>query len=306
MNKAIFSLATSLVAMAALPAMADINIVPSQIKGAPEHRIPMSASQIAEVKVREILSEKLAETLISETEQVMVQGVDTSSELDRIFALADLPPATEDAADDLPDAAESNEATAEAPAPSVEGAEENIFATLSEDQMRLLALMATAIQNPDDMIALAGQVQAATSTDITPNYGTANASIMLRGWDVRMDGDGSTHLFQDGLPNSSIELEQGIVIGALGAVTEIRKIGGEVHVFFESGDSISGEAFTMAAGIPPLPPLSDVNAAPQEVMLSYGARPTAEVTETISTSGRTAEQSGFISLSAAIPARNLP
>lgn len=307
MNNATFGLATSFAAFAAFPALADINTIPSQIKGAPEHRIPMSASQIAEVKVREILAEKLAHTLISETEQVVAANIDPMSELDRIFAFAELPPVTTAGSAAEQGATEqAAETTSTQTAPEFAEEEGDVFASMTDDQMRFLALMAAAIQNPDDMIALASNIPGAGQAATSPSYDTANASIMLRGWDVRMDGNGTTHLFQANQPNSSIELEQGIVIGALGAVTEIRKIGEEVHVFFESGDSISGEAYTMAAGIPPLPPLSDVTAAPQEILLSYGPRTTASATETISTSGRMPEQSGFISLSAAVPTRNLP
>lgn len=303
MNKSIFGLTSSLFAIAASSALADIRTSPSQIRGAPEHRIPMSASQIAEVKVREILSEKLAATVILETQEAVTASADPLSDLDRIFAFADIPlenPTTEQV-QQAPEGATN----ADDQPMTTSDEKGDVFADMTDSQMRFLALMAAAIQNPDDMMALASQSSGGAG-EPTPSYENANASIMLRGWDVRMDGDGTTHLFQASLPNSSIELEQGIVIGALGAVTEIRRIGGEVHVFFESGDSISGEAYTMAAGIPPLPPLSDVTEPPQEVLLSYGPRAATEGNERLSTSGRIPEQSGFISLSAATPARNHP
>lgn len=255
MNKTIFGLTVSLISLGAgMVSAKDMSVAQTAIKGAPAHLIPMSASQIAEARVHEILSEKLSSSLALGTADLPVEA--DLAEIERISAMADIPvvpepvetvqiePAPEEGADMVQLA-------------SFPAEEESPFEDMTEAQMKLLVMMAMAVKDPQRVADLLGNEPREDRPFAEPDNLIADADIMLRGWNVRMDGFGTTHLYQEGMPNSSIELEEGIVIGALGAVTEIRQIAGEVHVFFESGDSMSGEVSEMTVGIPPLPDMTE-------------------------------------------------
>lgn len=248
--------------------------VPSAIPGAPDHLVPMSASQVADERMREIIASKLAETLD-------IGGAD-DGDLQRLIELANA--ANEDAgeaggASRIAEAAFDPTAT-EAPSDAIELAEAgNPLHGMSAEQIQAVALLMAAMQDPAALHRAAGLDVRSPQVDQRPQQArevtldatNGGASVLLAGWSVAMRSDGSTRLFRDDSPGSEIPLEAGMVIGALGPVTDIRRIGSEVYVSFENGDSLSGPADAMAAGIPPLPPISNTDFADDFVMLSQPA-----------------------------------
>lgn len=257
-------------ATSGLPAFAgDYRQVPSLIPGAPHHILPMSASEIADARMREILAAKLSETLDFQTM--------TDGDLDDLMRLADM-------GDDfypeeqasLAIKEESFPVAGKAPTSQAEPAAEGL--RLSDEQMQTMALLLASMSNPEFISMVQSGFSPrdpwmnARGPVMEPSQGASNANILLRGWSVALRQDGSTRLFQDGNPGSEITLEPGLVIGALGAVVDIRQIGQEVLVTFENGDSISGRSDFALDGIPPIPPLSQLGSADQDVILSSPAR----------------------------------
>ncbi|WP_375264029.1 hypothetical protein [Palleronia sp.] len=66
-------------------------------------------------------------------------------------------------------------------------------------------------------------------------------NLLLRDWQVTDEG-GRVSLFRQDAPASRIAIAEGMIVGALGAIVEIDRSGGEIRVRFESGDEISGSA----------------------------------------------------------------
>lgn len=280
MKRAAFYLMVGMGLGATGAAADDYRLVDSKINGAPAHRIPLSASEIADARMREILADKLADTL-----QMEEYG---QEDLDRLLSLADL----QDAADMEKDPALNVSEAAYADMPleesMVEQAALNTGPALDPEQMQALAFMVSAMSNPEILAMMQNGISADTRSAPMPeqprelrsaatDQTDADASILLRGWSVALRPDGKTRLYQPGNPGSEIELEPGIVIGALGAVEDIRQIGREVYVSFESGDSISGKVDLAFSGIPPLPPMSDITEPREELLLSAPAMPNPRV-----------------------------
>lgn len=246
-------MATALVLTATIPAGAQLGTreVPSEIPGAPAHLLPVSAIEIAEARMREIFESRLSERLD------FVEGSD--ADLQRLIAWADVDPDAE-----VSPAAAEQDLQAEA-------------STLSPESMALLAELVSALQSGGIRIPGVGADASAGRREPiaeSPGQGAgqiATASILLRGWSVAMQPTGDTYLFQDENPASGILLEPGLVIGALGAVTDIRRIGQEVHVLFASGDSMSGPAEVMATGIPQLPTIRSLAANPDMATMAVSA-----------------------------------
>lgn len=264
--------------MAALPVSAAVvtaqenRIIPSRIQGAPAHIIPMSSAEIADARMREILSAKLMETLTFEAE-----NDDDFDHLVRLASLSYDEPADQTKGPEIRDEDFSKENPSQG-SNEIPGAGE---VTLNPDQMQAMALILANMNNPDflSMIQSGMREKDPWVRDTAPEAHMSSAelpgaNILLRGWSVAMRQDGTTRLFQDDNPRSEITLEPGLVIGALGAVVDIRQIGPEVLVTFENGDSISGRAEFSFSGIPPIPPLSQPGQPSQEMLLSAPAFPT--------------------------------
>lgn len=231
-------MAGTIILAAAFPVNAQVGTrqVPSAIPGAPAHVLPVSAIEVAEARMREILELRLSERLD------FAEG--NEADLARLISWAESDPDAE--GDSALDGAQEAEAASQASALSPEG-----MALLAE---LVSALQSGGIRIPGSGIdATDGRLDRITDLPRSGGGSAASASILLRGWSVAMQPTGDTYLFQDENPSSGILLEPGLVIGALGAVTDIRRIGQEVHVLFASGDSMSGPAEAMGPGIPQLP-----------------------------------------------------
>lgn len=255
--------------MASHAAAGDYRVFESRIPGAPPHSLPMSASEIADARLREILAAKLAETLDFNTYE--------DEDLERLLRLADL---SHDPGAVAEKPLAVSEDTFNPDGEKIANAKDTgAHGDLSPDQLQAMAFLIATMSNPEMM----AMIQAGFShghQSYGPGKGQAegggpdaDASILLRGWNVALRADGTTKLYQDDNPGSEITLEPGLVIGALGAVTDIRQIGQEVLVNFENGDSLSGRVEVAFSGIPPLPPLSRPNEQAEELILSSPARP---------------------------------
>lgn len=257
--------------MASHAAAGDYRVFESRIPGAPPHSLPMSASEIADARLREILAAKLAETLDFNTHE--------DEDLERLLRLADL--SHDPSAVTEKPLAVSEDAFDPEGDQITKAKDIGTQGDLSPDQLQAMAFLVATMSNPEMM----AMIQAGFSRG-DQSYGPGpgrvegglvdadvDASILLRGWNVALRADGTTKLYQDGNPGSEITLEPGLVIGALGAVTDIRQIGQEVLVNFENGDSLSGRVEVAFSGIPPLPPLSRPNEQAEELILSSPARP---------------------------------
>lgn len=254
-------MAGTIILAAAFPVNAQVGTrqVPSAIPGAPAHVLPVSAIEVAEARMREILELRLSERLD------FAEG--DEADLARLISWAESDPDTQD--EPVLAASEGSQATPEASA-------------LSPESMALLAELVSALQSGGIRIpgsgidATNGRADQVTDLPRSGGSSAASASILLRGWSVAMQPTGDTYLFQDENPSSGILLEPGLVIGALGAVTDIRRIGQEVHVLFASGDSMSGPAEAMGPGIPQLPTIRSLAANPDMATMAMPAAvPTA-------------------------------
>lgn len=259
---ALLLVVAGLVATATPLVAGESRAIPSAIPGAPDHAIPLSALDIAASRMREILSEKLSETLdMPETDAGDLQR------LMMIAAAADqaVPSGVSPDDDAGPGSRLDHEAvTSDGGSPDID-----------PDSVRALAALLTALQEAGFGQDLHGmrssgghRGQDPTPASLPGPASTADANILLRGWNIVMRQNGETYLFRDDSPGSGIQLEEGLVIGALGPVSDIRRIGREVHVSFGNGSTISGIAESMMPGIPPLPSLTALDAAPGEIMLS--------------------------------------
>ena len=271
MNRIVIPLLCALLPATMATASEAVRNVPSSIPGAPDHQVPMSASQLADERMRDIIASKLAETL----------DMGGSDDLD-MQRLLELARAAEDSAAGDGDASRIADAAydplaATAPERDAERvADANPLLGMSPEQIQAVALLMAAMQDPAALHRAAGldlrspqlDQRPQQAREVTLDATNGGASVLLAGWSVAMRPDGSTRLFRDDSPGSEIPLETGMVIGALGPVTDIRRIGGEVYVSFENGDSLSGPATAMSAGIPPLPPISNTDLADDFVMLS--------------------------------------
>lgn len=237
----------------------------SALPGAPAHYLPMSASQIADKRMREIMSAKLALTL-----PIPQMDRDDDLDLQRVLAFADI-----EIGDHEEETGAGGDATGVPEAIEADDPAEG----LTDENVRTLVMLATAMNNPEVMAQVLGGMRPQAPVqgynpdirDVVMDASQQGASMLLRGWEVSMRPDGSTRLFQPSSPGSEITLEPGLVIGALGPVVDIRRIGQEVYVTFENGDSISGDVEPMLTGVPPIPPLSNIDENNIEYLLSVPA-----------------------------------
>lgn len=282
MNRTAF-LAIAL-AFAAGPSASEPGVrgIPSSIAGAPDHLIPLSASQIADERLREIIGDKLAESLDLESDIDMAR-------LEELAMLASQP-ATEAGIPSEVEAAEEVQMASDGLQGAQPALRDDLLQGLTLEQIQMMAIVLASLHDPAGarypvqagQAGNGGHGQALSGREVTLDATNGGASILLSGWDVAMLHDGTTELFQVESPGSRITLEPGLVIGALGPVVDIRRIGNEVHVHFGNGDSISGRAETMPAGIPPLPPISNTDQFDQEVLLSAPPQLATRSSEVIS------------------------
>lgn len=137
----------------------------------------------------------------------------------------------------------------------------------SPDGMRLIAAM-----SPEQIAALAKLVQETGSgrNDALPGSGaldpaagipalggmrpgslTAPASLLLANWRLARDPDGTAYMEDPDLPGSRLDLAEGLVVGALGAVAAIEEEGNTLAVRFSSGETL--KATFAPVGMPALP-----------------------------------------------------
>lgn len=258
--------ALGMAALFSLPAAADaqVRIMPSTMAGAPDFHLPMSATQVAEARASTIIAGILAE-------DYDLAG-DDAQDLDRILqltafteevALSDetIAVVTDDAGPEAGARTPARNADMAAFLASPEGVD--MMSAMSSGQIEAMTLLVMAMADPQAAReVLVSRDMSGSETAADPQIRT---SMLLQGWNVRKDEFGAVQMYQESAPGSDIEIEVGLVIGALGAVTDIRTIGQEVIVAFESGDTLSGSVMqsgsSLVGRLGGIPPLSDPDQA---------------------------------------------
>lgn len=287
--------AAGMIALFGMPALAEapVRVVASVLTGSPDFNLPMSASQLAEARANAIIASILAEDYDL--------AADDTQDLDRIMYLTSF---TDEIilSEEMVAIAATDESFLEDPLNDGESATGDMstflaspagvgmMSAMSSGQIEAMTLLVMAMADPQaarEVLVSREIPDSGGNPGVDPQIRT---SMLLRGWSVRMNEFGVVQMFQDSAPGTDIEIETGLVIGALGAVTDIRTIGQEVIVSFESGDTLSGAVLSSVTGAGRLsngiPPLSDPDQAiaqeappppPGEIMLSAPAAMAPEI-----------------------------
>lgn len=287
--------AAGMIALFGMPALADspVRVVASVLAGSPDFNLPMSASQVAEARANAIIAGILAEDydLAADDTQDLDRILHLTSFTDEVILSEELIAiaATDESFLENPlndGASATGDMTTFLASPAGVG----MMSAMSSGQIEAMTLLVMAMADPQaarEVLVSREAPDFGGSPGVDPQIRT---SMLLRGWSVRMNEFGVVQMFQDAAPGTDIEIETGLVIGALGAVTDIRTIGQEVIVSFESGDTLSGAVLSSVSGAGRLsngiPPLSDPGQAiiqeappppPAEIMLSAPAAMAPEI-----------------------------
>jgi len=287
----------------AASASQDIRFFPSAISGAPAHALPVSRAQQSNAAMWEILGAILAErhdlsvdtpdrTTLERIARGWLVTADDGDPMEEVGAVE----VTEGSFDPeaLPGTAEATGGGAGLSKLLATPEGLGVIARMTPEQIEAMAYLLMAVGDP----AGAGGIQAMQRGPGLPplpdlpalggdkpeieDFEPMSTTMLLRGWSVRMDAGGQTSMFQDAVPGSDIRIDQGMVIGALGEIVDIRRLGDLVIVNFASGDTLSGPAADNPgpAGIPPL--MAGGEDAREEGVIFLSGAPVAR---NVSTSG---------------------